>query len=140
MEPSISNTNICVVGLGYVGLLAIAFGKKFNVMGFDVNSERISDLKNHIDKTNEVELDDFKLSKGLEFTNSKSEIRSHNFYIVTVPTPIDSNNEPDLSSLKSASKLVGSVLKKGDIVVYESTVYPGATEEICLPILQAESN
>ena len=141
MESSISNTNICVVGLGYVGLpLAIAFGKKFNVMGFDVNSERISDLKNHIDKTNEVELDDFKLSKGLKFTESKSEIRSHNFYIVTVPTPIDSNNEPDLSSLKSASKLVGSILKKGDIVIYESTVYPGATEEICLPILQAESS
>jgi UDP-N-acetyl-D-glucosamine/UDP-N-acetyl-D-galactosamine dehydrogenase len=132
---------ICVIGLGYVGLpLAIEFAKKTNVIGFDINLQRVNELKENIDKTLEVESSVIKESKNISFTNDISEIKDCNVYIVTVPTPIDSTNQPDLSPLISASKAVGQVLSKNDIVIYESTVYPGATEETCVPELEKESN
>ena len=129
---------ICVIGLGYVGLpLAVEFGKKFNTIGFDINQIRVEELNNGFDKTLEVESDVFTESKKLSFTCNLSEIKTCNIYIVTVPTPINDHNQPDLSPLVSASEMVGKVLNKGDIVIYESTVYPGATEEECVPVLEA---
>tara|TARA_B100000927_G_C16473782_1_gene472570 strand:- start:4401 stop:5672 length:1272 start_codon:yes stop_codon:yes gene_type:complete len=131
---------IAVIGLGYVGLpLAVEFSKKKEVIGFDVNKKRIAELKEGFDKTGELSNDDI-LSQNIEFTSNVDELSESNFYIVTVPTPVDDKNIPDLSMLESASKLVGKVLTKDNIVVYESTVYPGATEEICVPILERESN
>ena len=132
----LEKSNICIVGLGYVGLpLAIEFGKQYPTIGFDVNEERIGELKSGYDKTLEVEKSDFDESIFLKLTSDKSTIDESNIYIVTVPTPIDKNNSPDLTYLESASRLVGSCLNKGDIVIYESTVFPGATEEYCVPIL-----
>ena len=131
---------ISVVGLGYVGLpLAIEFGKIFDVIGYDKNSKRINELRNGIDSTLEVSNNQFQLSNKLVFTDKLDDIQESNIFIITVPTPVDKTNRPDLSFLKNASKDVGKFLKKKDIVIYESTVYPGATEEICVPILSAIS-
>ena len=131
---------ICIVGLGYVGLpLAIAFGIKRHVIGFDTNIERINQLKSGLDTTLEVTAEEISNSFNLSFTNDIDEIKDCSIYIITVPTPIDSQKKPDLDSLVKASESVGLVLSKGDIVIYESTVYPGATEELCIPILQKKS-
>ncbi len=128
---------IAVIGLGYVGLpLAVEFGKKYSVLGFDVNSKRIDELKKGKDITLEVDNKDLKNSKFLDFTTNIDELSSCNVYIVTVPTPIDENKSPDLGFLESASEMIGKVLKNKNIVIYESTVYPGCTEEVCVPILE----
>ena len=133
--------SICIIGLGYVGLpLAIEFGKKFKTVGFDTNPFRLQELKNNFDSTLEIEKQDFKLSKKLTFTNNIEDAKNCNFYIVTVPTPVDSGNNPDFNALINASKSIASVLKKEDIVVFESTVFPGATEEICVPIIEKNCN
>ena len=135
-----SNKKIAIIGLGYVGLpLALAFSKKFETIGFDINSKRIEELKGGIDKTNEIPNDELIKNKKINFTAELDEIRSANIYIITVPTPINKNDQPDLTAIKSATESVGSILKKDDIVVYESTVYPGLTEEICVPILESIS-
>ncbi len=132
--------SIAIVGLGYVGLpLAVAFGKQYSVVGFDVDTARIKDLDKNLDKTNEVSVSELASVKNLIFSSDVQEIADCNVFIITVPTPIDINFVPDLRHLKKASSLVGSVLKLGDIVVYESTVYPGATEEVCVPILEQVS-
>ena len=141
---------IAVIGLGYVGLpLAVEFAKKYEVLGFDINSNRISRLNQGIDDTLEVENDDLQevlvkdksdlKEKGILITEKLDEIADSNFYIITVPTPIDEHNRPVLTPLIKASEAVGSVLKDGDVVVYESTVYPGATEEECVPVLEKTS-
>ena len=131
---------IAVVGLGYVGLpLAVEFGKKRNVIGFDINQERINNLKNYLDKTKEVSSKNLKASKYLDFTNDLNDLKKCKIFIITVPTPINKNMKPDLKFLLKSSKSVGSILSKGSIVIYESTVYPGATEEICVPILEKMS-
>ena len=132
---------IGVVGLGYVGLpLAVEFGKLFSVVGFDINNSRISELNNGIDSTLEVNSKELNSSKKLSFTSKSEDLKNCNFFIITVPTPIDSFKKPDLKPLMSASNLIGKLLKKDDIVVYESTVYPGATEEECVPVLEQMSN
>ena len=131
------NMKISIIGLGYVGLpLAISFAKKFDVIGFDTNKNRINKLKKGIDETLEISKKKLSQTKNLKFTNDINELKIANCYIITVPTPIDKFKKPDLKYLISASKLVGVCLKKNDLVIYESTVYPGATEEICVPILQ----
>jgi len=131
---------IGIIGLGYVGLpLAVEFGKVMDVVGFDINQERINELKKGFDRTKEVESDELKSSKKLTYSSALQDLKSANYFIVTVPTPVDEYKKPDLSPLISASKTVGSVLKKGDIVIYESTVYPGCTEEDCVPILEKAS-
>ena len=131
---------IAVIGLGYVGLpLAVEFGKTRQVVGFDINETRVEQLKSGQDATHECDSDQLKSAKNLNYSSSLDDIRDAHIYIVTVPTPIDNVNRPDLRSLEAASKTVGSVLKAGDIVIYESTVFPGATEEICVPILEQES-
>ncbi|MBJ6368146.1 nucleotide sugar dehydrogenase [Snuella sedimenti] len=132
---------IAIIGLGYVGLpLAMEFAKKgFQVQGYDINEGRISELKKGIDVTKEVPSNAFLQAKGLQFTTQLEALTGANIYIVTVPTPIDRFNTPDLSFLINASQLVGSVLSKGDIVIYESTVYPGCTEEVCVPELEKSS-
>ncbi|MDW8286902.1 MAG: Vi polysaccharide biosynthesis UDP-N-acetylglucosamine C-6 dehydrogenase TviB [Flammeovirgaceae bacterium] len=128
---------IAIIGLGYVGLpLAVEFGKKYPTVGFDINPHRIAELKSGKDRTLEVSDEELKKATLLHYTTHIEDIRDANFYIVTVPTPIDKNKRPDLTPLIKASETVGKVLKKGDIVVYESTVYPGATEEDCVPILE----
>lgn len=131
---------IAIIGLGYVGLpLAVEFGKKIQVVGFDINKERIGELQGGFDRTREVDADELKSSKGLSYSSELSDLKDVTCYIVTVPTPVDEFKTPDLRPLQSASKTVGSVLKKGDIVIYESTVYPGCTEEICVPVLEKTS-
>ena len=135
-----SQYKIGVVGLGYVGLpLAIAFSKIFDVVGFDINSSRISELTNGIDLTLEVEPDDLKNNNKISFSCQKQDLQECNFIVVTVPTPVTAKNLPDLSPLISASTMIGKILKKGTTVIYESTVYPGATEEICVPVLEKVS-
>tara|TARA_B100001175_G_scaffold309731_1_gene311817 strand:+ start:6443 stop:7726 length:1284 start_codon:yes stop_codon:yes gene_type:complete len=135
-----SNYKISVSGLGYVGLpVLIAFSKLDEVIGFDINSQRIRDLSAGIDKNNEVNKEDL-LNSNIKFSNNILDIKAANFHIVAVPTPVSKNNDPDLSPLISASEKIGTILKKGDIVVYESTVYPGVTEEICIPILEEKSS
>lgn len=130
---------ISVVGLGYVGLpLAILLGKRFNVTGFDISSKRIEELKNGYDRTREVTEDDLRRTP-LKFTNNPEEISKCKVIIITVPTPIDENNRPDLLPIKSATLTVGKYMTEGSTVVYESTVYPGLTEEVCVPILEQES-
>lgn len=131
---------IAIIGLGYVGLpLAVAFGCKRPVVGFDINHSRISELKNGCDQTLEVSKDELAESKYLTFTTEVNDIRDCNCYIVTVPTPIDVYKSPDLTPLLKASEMVGRLLKQGDIVIYESTVFPGCTEEVCVPILELHS-
>jgi UDP-N-acetyl-D-galactosamine dehydrogenase len=135
------NVHIAVIGQGYVGLpLAIAFGKKYTTIGFDINLSRIDDLKNGIDHTNEASPQLLKSASKLTFSSSISDIKECTIYIVTVPTPIDEFKTPDLTLLKRASKMLGEILKKGDIVIYESTVYPGCTQEVCVPILEKTSS
>ena len=136
----LNNIKVAVIGLGYVGLpLAIEFGKKRPVIGFDVNSMRIKDLKTGKDETLEVTKKDFFDAKYLSFTDNHEDLSNSNCYIITVPTPIDASKRPDLTALINASKTVGEMLKSGDIVIYESTVFPGATEEVCVPILEMQS-
>ena len=131
---------IAVIGLGYVGLpLAVEFGKIYDVVGFDINMTRVEQLKSGRDVTHECSIEQLKLAKRLNYSSSLDDIRDAQIYIVTVPTPIDSVNRPDLRPLVAASKTVGKVLKKGDIVIFESTVFPGATEEVCVPVLEQES-
>ena len=141
------NSKIGVIGLGYVGLpLARLFAEKYAVVGFDINQNRIEELSSGIDSTLEVSesllqsvlvsKDEIKNKKGLYCSNQLEDIAGCNYYIVTVPTPVDKNNRPDLTPLYKASETVAKVLKKGDIVIYESTVYPGVTEEECVPVLE----
>lgn len=133
------NRKIAVVGLGYVGLpVAVAFGEKHHVIGFDINEKRIKSLKEGHDYTNEITDAQLK-NVNITYTSDEAELKNADFIIVAVPTPINENKQPDLRPLMSASKTVGNNLSKGTIVVYESTVYPGATEEVCLPILEKES-
>lgn len=131
---------IAIIGLGYVGLpLAIALGEHYEVIGFDINSKRVQELQNGFDRTGEATKEQIQSSKGLQFSDTLANIASCTFYIVTVPTPIDQFKAPDLQPLLKASAMLGKLLKKGDIVVYESTVYPGCTEEDCVPVLEAHS-
>lgn len=131
---------IAVIGLGYVGLpLAVEFGKYRATIGFDINSQRIAELRNGTDRTREVEPEELSQATNLIYTTELEAIRDAQIYIVTVPTPIDEHKQPDLMPLLKASEMVGLVLKKGDIVIYESTVYPGATEEDCVPVLERSS-
>ena len=131
---------IAIIGLGYVGLpLAVAFGRQYPVVGFDINRKRIEQLRQGIDVTDEVTPEEMQESTGLTYTDSQEAIGEATVYIVTVPTPIDQYKKPDLRPLFSASQTVGNVLKSGDIVIYESTVYPGCTEEDCVPILEKYS-
>lgn len=133
----IDDIKLAVVGLGYVGLpLAVEFGKKRSVIGFDINEARITELKLGHDHTLEVDDAELKEATGLQFTTSVDQLSQANVFIVTVPTPIDRYKQPDLTPLIKASETIGRVLKKGDIVIYESTVYPGATEEDCVPVLE----
>ena len=128
---------IGIIGLGYVGLpLAVEFGKVLEVVGFDINKERIEELKKGFDRTREVEAEELKCSTRLSYSSDKNDLKKVNYFIITVPTPVDVSKKPDLKPLVSASKTVGSVLKKGDTVIYESTVYPGCTEEVCVPVLE----
>ncbi len=130
---------IAVIGLGYVGLpIALAFAKKVKVIGFDINDERVKMMQNNIDPSQELEAKDFE-NCDIEFTSSVDVLKEANFFIIAVPTPIDEHNQPDLKPLIGASTTVGKAIKKGDIVVYESTVYPGCTEEDCVPVLEKVS-
>jgi len=134
---NIDDVKIAVIGLGYVGLpLAVEFGKVRSVVGFDVNQSRLNELSSGVDSTKETNREELAAAKNLTFTSNASDLAGCNFYIVTVPTPVNDDKIPDLSMLISASTLVGGVLEKGDVVVYESTVYPGATEEDCVPVLE----
>ena len=137
---NLENIKLAIIGLGYVGLpLAVEFGKQRPVVGFDINAKRIADLREGHDFTLETTSEELAAATRLTFTTDKQDLKGCNFYIVTVPTPIDEHKQPDLTPLIKASETVGSVLKKGDIVVYESTVYPGCTEEDCVPVLERVS-
>jgi len=131
---------VAVIGLGYVGLpLAVAFGKRYPVTGFDIKAERIAELQQGHDSTLEVPAEDLAAAVHLRYTDDPAELRACRVFIVTVPTPVDRYNRPDLTPLISASQTVGAALKPGDVVIYESTVYPGATEEVCVPVLERVS-
>ena len=137
---SIEQARIGIVGLGYVGLpLAVEFGKQFPTTGFDIRQARVDALRDGVDGTCEVAAEELAASSRLELTTDVGALRACNVFIVTVPTPIDAAKRPDLGPLISASELIGTVLKAGDVVVYESTVYPGCTEEVCVPILERVS-
>ena len=136
-----SDSSIAIVGLGYVGLpLAVEFGRKRKVIGFDINETRIQELKQGIDKTLETTNQELRDAIHLSYTSLLEDLRHCKIFIVTVPTPIDKEKKPDLVPLERATEAIGSILKKGDIVIYESTVYPGATEEVCVPILEEKSS
>jgi UDP-N-acetyl-D-galactosamine dehydrogenase len=150
MTSSLDQSKIAVIGLGYVGLpLAIEFAKKYDVLGFDINAARVEELSQGKDRTQEANLEDLnaviaektkgKGKKGLSFSYNTEDLRNYNTFIVTVPTPIDQFKAPDLTPLIKASEMLGKVLKSGDIVIYESTVYPGCTEEDCVPVLEKHS-
>ncbi len=140
MTQDFENKTIAVIGLGYVGLpLAVEFGKQRPVIGFDINAQRITELRKGHDGTREVSVEEMATAKHLTMTDDPAALRDAGIYIVTVPTPIDSTKRPDLTPLERASETVGRVLKAGDTVIYESTVYPGATEEVCVPILERVS-
>lgn len=131
---------IAVIGLGYVGLpLAIAFGKKYKIIGFDIDASRIIALKNGVDNTLQTTPEEIQAVQQLEFTDQLNELKNCTVYIITVPTPVDALQQPDLKLLLKASDMIGSILKKGDLVIYESTVYPGCTEEDCVPVLEKQS-
>ena len=137
---TLENTKIAIIGLGYVGLpLAVEFGKKRPVIGFDINQARIDELKAGKDSTLEVEPNELASATGLKFSSSLDDLNNCNVYIVTVPTPIDEANAPDLTPLEKSSAMLSNVISKGDVVIYESTVYPGATEEVCIPLLEQGS-
>jgi UDP-N-acetyl-D-galactosamine dehydrogenase len=132
-----SNNNIAIIGLGYVGLpLAVAFGSKYNTIGFDINTNRVAELASGIDKTLESDADKIKGATQLKFSSNIDDLKLCDLFIVTVPTPINQFKAPDLAPLLKASEMIGKVMKKGAIVIYESTVYPGCTEEDCVPILE----
>ncbi len=134
------DARVAVIGLGYVGLpLAVEFGRRFDTVGFDVKAGRIADLENGVDHTLETTSEELAASTALSYTSNPEDLAGCDFYIVTVPTPIDDGKQPDLTPLVAASTTVGRVLSKGAIVIYESTVYPGCTEEVCVPILEHES-
>jgi len=138
--PPVGEVRIAVVGLGYVGLpLAMAFGSKYETVGFDIDSKRVAALGEGIDKTLEVDSEELAQAERLRFTDRSSELEAVNVFVVTVPTPIDTHKNPDLGALQAASRTVGEALTSGCVVVYESTVFPGATEEVCVPILESES-
>lgn len=150
MQLSVNNSKIAIIGLGYVGLpLAIEFGKKYDVLGFDINTARVEELKDGKDRTKEANLEDLnaviskktgsKSKVGLSFSSNSEDLRAYNTFIVTVPTPIDQFKAPDLTPLIKASEMLGTILKSDDIVIYESTVYPGCTEEDCVPVLERSS-
>ena len=133
-------TKIGIIGLGYVGLpLAVEFGKKYRTVGFDINAARVKELRLGRDSTLEASAEELKSSRKLKFTNSEKDLESCQIFVVTVPTPIDKYKRPDLEPLLKASRTIGKVLKKNDIVIYESTVFPGCTEEICVPVLERVS-
>jgi UDP-N-acetyl-D-galactosamine dehydrogenase len=137
---NLENIKIAVIGQGYVGLpLAIEFGKKYLTLGFDINQARIDELKKGVDSTNEATQEQLKSANQLTFSGNINDIKDCNIYIVTVPTPIDEFKTPDLNPLRSASKMVAGILKKGDTIIYESTVFPGCTEEVCVPLLEQVS-
>jgi UDP-N-acetyl-D-galactosamine dehydrogenase len=137
---SLSDVKLCVIGLGYVGLpLAVEFGQKYPTTGFDLNKSRVDELRRGTDSTLEVPAEELGDANLLTFTTDPDDLKECNVYIVAVPTPIDAAKRPNLAPLENASLTVGGVLKKGDVVIYESTVYPGATEEICVPLLEKES-
>ena len=146
---NVESSKIAIIGLGYVGLpLAIEFGKKYKVLGFDINQTRIEELKSGRDRTNEADLEGLQFAMnlanesdkvGLKFSSKVEDLKSYNVYIVTVPTPIDKFKAPDLKPLLEASQMLSKVIAKGDIVIYESTVYPGCTEEDCVPVLEKYS-
>jgi UDP-N-acetyl-D-galactosamine dehydrogenase len=136
----VSSARIAVIGLGYVGLpLAVEFGKRYPTLGFDIRPDRIAELRAGRDGTLEVEPAELAAVEHLAFSADSADLRDRNVYVVTVPTPIDAANRPDLAPLRQASELIGAALKPGDVVVYESTVYPGCTEEVCVPILERAS-
>lgn len=138
--PSVTASKIAIIGLGYVGLpLAVEFGKKFNTLGFDINQQRIADLSAGTDHTLEVSAEELASASMLQFSCDINALHEANVYIVTVPTPIDEHQQPDLTPLIRASQTLGKVIKKGDVVIYESTVYPGATEEDCIPVIEQVS-
>ena len=131
------DSKIAVIGLGYVGLpLSIEFGKAFKTIGFDTKKSRVAELKRSFDSALEVTAEEFQKSNMLSFTNDVNDIANCNIFIITVPTPIDQYKKPNLIPLITASQTVGKFLQKNDLVIYESTVYPGATEEVCIPILE----
>lgn len=138
---SLDDVRIGIVGLGYVGLpLAVYLARRFSVVGFDVDTRRIEELRKGVDRTREVIPEEIELARSLNYTAREADLKDCNFYIITVPTPIDAARRPDLTALRKASETVGRVIKQGDIVVFESTVYPGATEEVCVPILEERSS
>lgn len=135
-----STPKVCVIGLGYVGLpLAVEFGKKIDTIGFDINAARVADLNNLVDHTLELNADELKAATHLSYTTSEDAIKGCDVYIVTVPTPINDSKQPDLTPLEKASALLGRVIAKNAIVVFESTVFPGCTEEVCVPIIEKNS-
>ena len=135
-----TNPRLCIIGLGYVGLpLAVEFGKKIDTIGFDINLQRVDALRQGIDATLELSSEELKEPKSLTFSTQEADIKACDIYIVTVPTPINNSHQPDLSPLEKASALLGRVIKKNSIVIYESTVYPGCTEEVCIPIIEQVS-
>ncbi len=136
-KSEIDQIRVAVIGLGYVGLpLATYMARHFPAVGFDIDQRRVDELNRGHDRTHEVTAEEFAAARVLSFSTSESELKSCNFYIVTVPTPIDISNRPDFTALIKASETVGRVISRGDIVVYESTVYPGATEEVCIPVIE----
>lgn len=140
MNLSVENTRIAIIGLGYVGLpLAVEFGKKSRTVGFDINHLRVNQLQKGHDSTLECSDQELTEAKFLSYTSSLEDLRECNVYIVTVPTPIDEHKQPDLTPLIKASEALGSIVSKGDIIIYESTVYPGATEEECIPVVEQVS-
>lgn len=137
---NLQDKKIAIIGLGYVGLpLAVEFGKKYTTLGFDINLTRINELKHGIDRTLESNTEEIKSATKLQFSSEVNDLANYNTYIVTVPTPINQFKAPDLNPLLKASEMISSFLKKGDIVIYESTVYPGCTEEECVPVLEEKS-
>ena len=137
---NLTDKTIAVIGLGYVGLpLAVEFGKKRTVIGFDIKDQRVSELASGVDHTLECSAEELREAKHLSFTSDSEQLKKAQVFIVTVPTPVDKANRPDLTPLVKASETVGNVLKLGDVVIYESTVYPGATEEVCVPVLEKYS-
>ena len=139
-KSDLNDVKLAVIGMGYVGLpLAVAFSKKFPVLGFDINTKRVEELQSGIDITLEVSAEELSDAENLNFSCDESELTGYNTFIVTVPTPIDQSKRPDLTPLLMASEMLGGLIKKNDVIIYESTVYPGATEEDCVPILERVS-
>ena len=138
--PHPDDLHPAIIGLGYVGLpLAVAFGRQLDTLGFDINAQRIADLQAHQDHTLEVSADELKATRNLRFSSDPADLADRNVFIVTVPTPIDDARRPDLGPLEAASRTVGRAIRRGGVAIFESTVYPGATEEVCVPIIERES-